>query len=201
MKNTAGFTLVEVIVALGIFSLIMLATVSGYRTLGNTASTIDRMTDRTDELRSVSTFLREALENAVVGTESGGGDDLSFGGSAASAAPVAYFKVSKGSLEWRARVLFGEAYGGSYFLRLAKRNDELVLQWQEPAGQFKPGDWKKAPSRKVLDQLLVFEIWTRMDEESQWARADVEGKAPSHVKLIIKANGKFWPELIMTVQR
>ncbi|MBT6039312.1 MAG: general secretion pathway protein GspJ, partial [Halieaceae bacterium] len=80
-------------------------------------------------------------------------------------------------------------------------NDELVLQWQEPAGQFKPGDWKKAPSRKVLDQLLVFEIWTRMDEESQWARADVEGKAPSHVKLIIKANGKFWPELIMTVQR
>ena len=62
MSRTAGFTLVEVIVALGIFSLIMLATVSGYRTLGNTASTINHMTDRTDELRSVSTFLREAFE-------------------------------------------------------------------------------------------------------------------------------------------
>ena len=34
MSKSAGFTLVEVIVALGIFSLIMLATVSGYRTLG-----------------------------------------------------------------------------------------------------------------------------------------------------------------------
>ena len=65
----------------GIFSLIMLATVSGYRTLGNTASTITRMTDRTDELRSVSAFLREALENSVVGAESGGGDELTFGGS------------------------------------------------------------------------------------------------------------------------
>ena len=113
MKDVAGFTLVEVIVALGIFSLIMLATVSGYRTLGNTASTIDRMTDRTDELRSVSTFLREALENAVVGTESGGGDELTFGASAASVAPVAYFKVAKGGMEWRTKILFGEAYGGS----------------------------------------------------------------------------------------
>ena len=201
MKDVAGFTLVEVIVALGIFSLIMLATVSGYRTLGNTASTIDRMTDRTDELRSVSTFLREALENAVVGTESGGGDELTFGASAASAAPVAYFKVAKGGMEWRAKILFGEAYGGSYFLRLAKRSDELVLQWQEPNAQFEPTAWDKSPSRKVLDQLQVFEIWTRTDSNSKWTRKDVEGEAPSHVKLVIKANGRFWPELIMTVQR
>ena len=201
MKDVAGFTLVEVIVALGIFSLIMLATVSGYRTLGNTASTIDRMTDRTDELRSVSTFLREALENAVVGTESGGGDELTFGASAASVAPVAYFKVAKGGMEWRAKILFGEAYGGSYFLRLAKRSDELVLQWQEPGAQFEPTAWDKSPSRKVLDQLQVFEIWTRTDSNSKWTRKDVEGEAPSHVKLVIKANGRFWPELIMTVQR
>ena len=201
MSKSAGFTLVEVIVALGIFSLIMLATVGGYRTLGNTASTITRMTDRTDELRSVSTFLREALENAVVGTESGGGDELSFGASAATVAPVAFFKVSNGSLEWRAKILFGEAYGGSYFLRLAKRNDELVLQWQDPEGQFKPNVWNKSPSRKVLDKLEAFEIWTRKDAKSKWTRKDFEDEAPSHVKLVIKAGGRYWPDLIMVVQR
>ena len=201
MLQSRGFTLIEVIVALGILSLIMLATVSGYRTLGNTATSIDRMTDRTDELRSVSAFLRDALENAVVGTESGGGDEMTFGGSAAVAAPVSYFKVSKGSLEWRAKVLFGEAYGGSYFLRLAKRNDELVLQWQEPDGQFEPNVWSKSPSRKVLDKLEAFEIWTRMDANAKWTRSDVEGEAPSHVKLVIKARGRFWPDLIRVVQR
>ena len=201
MSKSAGFTLVEVIVALAIFSLIMLATVSAYRTLGNTASTIDRMTDRTDELRSVSAFLRDALENSVVGVESGGGDELTFGASAASAGPVAYFKVTKGALEWRAKILFGEAYGGSYFLRLAKRNDELVLQWQEPAAQFEPGVWDKTPTRTVLEKLEVFEIWTRMDAQSKWTRSNVEGEAPSHVKLVVKANGRFWPDLIMTVQR
>ena len=201
MRRSRGFTLVEVIVALGIFSLIMLATVSGYRTLGNTASTIDRMTDRTDELRSVSAFLRDALENSVVGTESGGGDEMTFGGSAMSAGPVAFFRVDEGSLQWRAKILFGEAYGGSYFLRLAKQQDELVLQWQEPEGQFEPGIWAKAPSRTVLDNLQTFEVWTRMDAQSEWVQTNIQRETPGHVKLVIKANDRFWPDLIMTVQR
>ena len=51
--------------ALGIFSLIMLATVSGYRTLGIPLARLTRMTDRTDELRSVSAFLRDALRKLV----------------------------------------------------------------------------------------------------------------------------------------
>ena len=201
MRRSAGFTLVEVVVALGVFSLIMLATVSGYRTLGNTANTIERKTSRTDEVRSVSAFLRDALENAVVGTQSGGGDELSFGGSATNAGPVAFFRVTKGSLEWHAKILFGEAYGGSYFLRLAKRNDQLVLQWQEPQGQFEPAAWQEAPSRKVLDDLQVFEVWTRVDHKSKWTRSDIQREAPGHIKLVIKADDRFWPELIMTVQR
>jgi len=201
MSKSAGFTLVEVIVALGIFSLIMLATVSGYRTLGNTASTITRMTDRTDELRSVSAFLRDALENSVVGAASGGNEGLTFGGTAADAGPSSYFKVTKGGLEWRAKILFGEAYGGSYFLRLAKQQDELVLQWQEPKGQLEPGGWSNAPSRTVLENLQILEVWTRMDAQSKWVQTNIQRETPGHVKLVIQANDRFWPELIMTVQR
>ena len=202
-KPSEGFTLVEVIVALGIFSLIMLATVSGYRTLGNTASTIDRMTDRTDELRSVSSFLRDALENSVVGSASGGSDGLSFGGSGVAAGPAAYIKVADGGLEWRSKILFGEAYGGSYFLRLAQRDKQLVLQWQEPRGLIEPGSWQDAPQRKVLENLQLFEVWTRTDTTPIWLKGGIyqnEG-TPSHVKLVIKANDRFWPELIMVVQR
>ena len=60
-----GFTLVEVMVAISVVALIMLTTVAGFRTLGNTASTISLMTDRSNEMRSVSTFLRDAFENSV----------------------------------------------------------------------------------------------------------------------------------------
>lgn len=201
MGEPRGFTLVEVIVALAVFSLVMLTTVTGFRTLGNTASTIDRMTDRTDELRSVSGFLRDALENAVVGAASGGGGELGFGGAAADSGPTAYFRVSENSVEWRTKILFGEAYGGSHFLKLGKVGGHLVLQWQDPRGNVEPGNWQDAPQRKVLDDLEVLEVWTRSDYGEPWQQNSPVGEIPGHVKLVIKAGGRFWPELIMAVHR
>ncbi len=201
MRAARGFTFVEVMVALAIFSLVMLATVTGFRTLGNTAATIDRMTDRIDEVRSVSAFLRDALENSVVGAISGGGDALGFGGNSANAAPSAFFRVAEDSLEWRAKILFGEAYGGSHFLRLARRGENLVLQWQDPRGSNQPENWQDAAYREVLDDLEVFEVWTRLDRNAPWLRENTDRELPSHVKLVIKAGGRYWPDLIMPVQR
>ena len=81
MKSRAqGFTLVEVMVSLAILSLVMLVTVSGFRTLGNTATSISAMTGRTDELRSVSMFLRDAFENSVGGKNVNNKRELTFGG-------------------------------------------------------------------------------------------------------------------------
>ncbi len=200
-RRAGGFTLVEVVIALGIMSLVMLATVTGFRTLGNTATTITKMTSRTDELRSVSTFLRDALENSVAGAHGAKSQGLTFGGTDGISRPVAYFRVEGGSLAWRAKILFGEAYGGSYFLRLVKIGDKLMLQWQEPGGEPVPGDWQQAAGREVLTNLELFEVWTRDGSEAEWTQADVEGETPSHVKLVIRANERYWPELIMQVQQ
>ena len=203
-SRARGFTLVEVIVALAILSLVMLATVSGFRTLGNTATTISRMTDRSDELRSVSSFLRDAFENSVTGEgpgESASNASLSFGGnSGMSPVPVRYLKLAPAAVEWRSKVLFGEAYGGSYFLRLAKREQRLELQWQDPDGKPEPEDWARSPSREVLDGVQQFEVWHRMSPSAPWQQTVQEDELPSHVKLVIKANDKFWPDLVMQVQ-
>lgn len=200
-RRAGGFTLVEMVIALGIMSLVMLITVTGFRTLGNTATSISKMTSRTDELRSVSAFLRDALENSVAGAHGAKSQGLTFGGTDGISRPVAYFQVEEGRLAWRAKILFGEAYGGSYFLRLVKLGDKLMLQWQEPAGQTEPGDWEQAPSREVLDNLELFDVWTREGPEAEWTQDDVERETPSHVKLVIKANDRFWPELVMQVQQ
>ena len=62
-------------------------------------------------------------------------------------------------------------------------------------------DWQQAPGREVLDNLELFEVWTREGPDAEWTLEDVERETPSHVKLVIKANGRFWPELVMQVQQ
>lgn len=202
-RTRAGFTLVEVVVALAIMALVMLATVTAFRTLGNTANTLNAMTDRVDELRSVSSFLRDAFENAVVGAESGGSDGLSFGGGGGDAKPAAYFKVRNGGVEWRSSMRFGESAGGTQFLRLTQSADKLVLLWQAPEDRLEPKleSWNQASSRTVLDKLEVFEIATKAELGEPWqVGADLRAP-PALVRLVIKASGRFWPELIMPVQR
>ena len=129
----------------------MLATVTGFRTLGNTAATIDRMTDRIDEVRSVSAFLRDALENSVVGAVSGGGDALGFGGNSANAPPSAFFRVAEDSLEWRAKILFGEAYGGGHFCALPGGVKTWCCNGRTPGA---------AISRRTGRMRLIERCWT-----------------------------------------
>lgn len=199
--DSDGFTLVEVVVALAILSLVMLTTVSGFRTLGNTAITISGMTARTDELRSVSAFLRDAFENSVPGANKIEDQELGFGGASAGGVPTAFFRVENNSVEWRSKILFGEAYGGSYFLRLSKAGDELQLRWQEPENQKQPGPWDKSPVRVVLENVDSLEVWTRQGNAKEWNQTEIGKELPSHIKLVIRANEKYWPELIMKVQQ
>ncbi|MCB1707821.1 MAG: prepilin-type N-terminal cleavage/methylation domain-containing protein, partial [Halioglobus sp.] len=44
--HSSGFSLVEVVVALSILSLVLLATITGLRTLANTQGALDRITER-----------------------------------------------------------------------------------------------------------------------------------------------------------
>ena len=126
--RSGGFTLIEVVVALTILSLVMLATVTGLRTLANTQVAIERMTSRIDEVRSVSSFLRDTFETIVVGTGADLGG-LSLGGSGVGS--TTFFHVSPDAVEYKSIVLFGESFGGSYLLRVAKEGDELMLRWLE----------------------------------------------------------------------
>ena len=111
--RSRGFTLVEVMVSLTILTLVMLATVTGLRTLGNTQVAIERLTGRVDEMRSVSSFLRDTLNSAVTGSDSGG---LTLGGGRGERT---IFEVGPNALMWKAVVLFGEDFGGSYVVRVA----------------------------------------------------------------------------------
>jgi general secretion pathway protein J len=197
----AGFTLIEVVVALTILSLIMLATITGLRTLANTQGSLERMTARIDEVRTVSSFIRDAMETAAVGGGGGGGGGggLSLGGSGSRES--AFFQINGDSLAWKASVLFGEGFGGAYLVRVAREDDLLMLRWLEPTLTGLPEEWAEAPGRPLVLGLQEFDIAWRGDYADEWQQEWERGDKVGWVRLNIKADGRYWPELIMQVPR
>ena len=191
-----GFTLVEVMVALTILSLVMMVTVTGLRTLANTQSAIERVTIRVDEVRSVSTFLRDLLASASSGTDP---NTLTLGGSTED---QSYFVSGNDFLELDATVLFGERYGGTHRVRIAKEDDQLVLRWQEKNGGTAPKGWKDKPSRVMITQLEEFNVFTRESDGKDWVEnRRTENSKPVAVKLSVKAAGRNWPDLIVRLKQ
>jgi general secretion pathway protein J len=190
-----GFTLVEVMVALTILSLVMLATVTGLRTLANTQKAITRLTERVDEVRTVSSFLRDTLETSVAGS---GGGGLTLGGGGQDST---FFEVTPDAVQWKSVVLFGESYGGSYLLRVGREGEQLMLRWLEPSAQGRALDWAAAQSRVLVEGLEELEISYRRELGTPWKNQwDREG-VPSLLRLQIKASGRYWPELILAMRQ
>ena len=180
--------------ALSILSLVLLATVTGLRTLANTQVSLERMTERVDEVRTVSSFLRDTIESAAIG--SGGAGGLSLG---TTSRESAYFELTSDALVWKSTILIGESFGGSYLLRLAREDDLLVLRWQEPGVSGQPDDWREAQVRTLADELQEFDISWRKDYRDDWRREWRRGDVAGWVRLQIRAAGRYWPELIMQV--
>ncbi|MCP5194110.1 MAG: prepilin-type N-terminal cleavage/methylation domain-containing protein [Pseudomonadales bacterium] len=191
--HSSGFSLVEVVVALSILSLVLLATITGLRTLANTQGALDRITERVDGMRAVSSFLRDALESAAVGAGAGG---LVAGGPSKASS---YFDLAPDALTWKSTLLIGEGFGGSYLLRVAKEDDLLVLRWQEPDDTGRPGDWSLAQERTLVEDLEEFDIAWRRDYREDWQRQWRRGDVAAWVRLQVKAAGRYWPELIIQV--
>ena len=196
LARIRGFTLVEVMVALTIMTLVMLATVTGFRTLGNTQVAIERLTGRVDEMRSVSSFLRDTLNAAVIA--SGSGDGLSLGGGASE---QAIFESWPNSLMWKAVILFGEGFGGSYVVRVAGEGGNLVLRWQEQNPRGELDDWNNTQSRTLVSGLQEFSVAYRREPGGEWFSDWDRQGTPGWVRMRIRTRDRFWPDLVMQVVR
>ncbi|MEP6389141.1 MAG: prepilin-type N-terminal cleavage/methylation domain-containing protein [Halioglobus sp.] len=192
----SGFTLVEVMVALTILSLVMLATVSGFRTLATTQSTLDRTINRIDEIRTVSNFLRQVFESSIVGQDLGG---LTLGGTGGSS--KAFFDMDSSAVVMKSVVMMGEGFGGTQVVRVAQEGSSVVLRWSQ--NEFKAEDerWQNYPSRELVADVEEFTLSTRAQSTDAWQTQWKESGAPDSLRVVLKAHGRYFPELIIPVQR
>ncbi len=184
-----GFTIIEVVIALTILSLLMLAMITAMRTLGDTQTRLQKVIDRTDEMRMVSQFLRRSIGQAmpVLRREAG----KQYG---------TYFQGTENEIIWASPISAGPAIGGLNVARLSVSEDELLLQLQAFKSPQDEPDWGEVEKYTLVSGLDNITIGYRLDIGEEWQEEWERGQSnPRTVRLVIEKAGRFWPELIISL--
>lgn len=197
MKTAQGFTLLEMLVAVTVFSLIMVAAVSGMRTMAQINTRIVATADRLDEMRSVSHVLRTMLESPH-----GGAGGASQGGTWAGRQRMlsSYFRGAPSRLEWLAPVTGVAGISGLHYLRLRVAGDQLVLDLAPHRQMQAEPDWnQRVASHVIVQSLDGFEAAYRDARDSTW-KGDFDPESvsvPQAIRLRLRVKERFWPDLIV----
>jgi general secretion pathway protein J len=190
-----GFTLVEVMVSITILSLVMLLTVSGLRTLASTQARIEEKAERNDELRLVSSFLRNLLGSSV---SPGPVVSLSLGG---GPSPDTYFEAGPDTFVWKAPMTMGESAGGRYLLRVGREDNRLVLRWLPDDNTGRSAQWNKAMAKTLLNDINAFETAYRSEIEADWSAQWPAQNTPRWVRIRVQKDQRYWPDIVIDLAR
>lgn len=185
-----GFTLIEVLIALVLLSLLMGGLLASLRTLGDTATRLEARAAQAEERRLVSGFLRQVV-GGLVRKPVDPGDGT----------PPLPFLGGAAELIWVAPMPAHHTVGGLHRFRLSRADlDEgaLRLQFLPYVDDDTPPDWSLADQRLLLEGLQSLEIAYQLagsrDWRSAWTEAD---RLPARIRLRLEQEAVWWPELVI----
>lgn len=193
-RHAHGFTLVEVVVALSLISLVMLGLISALAAFGNGATRLEQRVMAADETRLISGFLREALGRVSTNYRDDTRTDR----------PSAMFSLRDGQLVWLGVMPARHGVGGLHRMRLALQQSGaepgLVLQYQVYDGGELETDWSQAPRHHLLEGVTRFDVRVRGNEaprewQTEW---DKEG-LPEVVDIELTVGETRWPSLLVHI--
>ncbi len=189
MNGQRGMTLVEVVVASVILSLVMLATVTALRTFGNTYDKVGRQIASIDRMREVSQFLRQSLGNAVAEAGRFDGDDS--------------------EVIWMAPLDRAGSAAGLQHMRLSLKASQLILSFApyDPAATSgsEPAWASVVPDFPLLEDVTSFVVSYKVTPTGGWqpqpqtaaTNGEVLTTAPWEIGLAISAAGRQWPPIMI----
>ncbi len=179
-----GMTLIEVTVAAVIFSMIMLATVTAFRTFAGTYTRLEQETARTTQMREAERFLRESLQSALNGP--------------------ALFEGGHTTLKWVAPLDRVGGVAGLQHLRLSEQDRQLMLSFAPLAESDRPPAWNSvAPAFPLISDLDKVRFFYQLSSGGAWSEQMVtdnssrDAELPRAIALEIVANGQPWPPVIV----
>ena len=187
-RSQAGMTLVEVVIAAMVLSMLMLGLIAAMRTFASSYEALDAKAQHTSTLREASTFLRHSLRGAVFPS------------------PEA-LQLTTSELKWRAPLDRVGAAGGVLWFRLVLEDDLLVLHFALPATEESADDpvepsWDEDIPPQVLltgvEQLAISAQW---DEASQWDAALSQSPTglPKLLRVELQLQDRIWPPLVVAL--
>lgn len=218
MKRSArGFTLVEILVAMSLLSLVMLGMASAMRTMADTESRVDTRLARTDKVRTIERFLLQVLGRVSHQSASSLNRSGPAPGGATASGDVLRFQASTDSIAWVGIMPARPGMGGRYFFRLAAEQTEqglsLVLRhqpWSAQQAELFP-DWDTAERETVVRDLASFSVEAQADRaadatvQATWspdwqAGWSATNTLPERLRLRIGDASGEWPVLIVPVR-
>lgn len=188
---SGGFTLVEMLVAMTLMSLLMLGMASAVRTMAQTEERIDLRVERADEMRVALGFIRSVLGRLSmrrVNSITNVGDTPFL------------FRGEANSVTWLGVMPARFGAGGRHAFRLAlesvQGDSALVIRFIPWTGGGTPDDWGGADSRVlvrgVTSLALTYEDARQAAPQwvDQWSRTD---SLPAHIRIELNTLGGVWP--------
>lgn len=200
-----GFTLVEIMISIAVLAMISLAMVTAMRTLANTQESLTRTTDRVDEMRQVSQFLRQSLQQAQGAGAAGGQGGTSTWQTSMGGGQAGLLRSEVDEIVWSAPLDSIQGMSGITYIRLYREDDQLKLQFLP--GYMAPPDlstyvWEEAGDGYLLvTDVSEFSIAYRPLPEGPWLeRLAPEAAAimPQSIGLTIRAHDRYWPQIVVS---
>lgn len=203
--RTLGFTLVEILVAMSLLAIVMVATLSAMRTMAQTEVRVDERLQRADQMRVVNSFLRAALGRVDA--------TVRISPQASGEQQPQFFADAK-SLSWIGVMPARYGAGGRYFFHLSVRDvgteTALVLQYTPWAAQPNFPDWEKSEMQILVRNVTNFEIdaeglpFDLQTIPATWpigwnAGWSVKTALPQRVRLTWADSVGAWPPLVVAI--
>lgn len=193
----AGFTLVEVLIALALLSLLMLVLVGAMRAMGQTEERVEQRIDQADRTRVATGFLRDVLGQASARPVT-----------RPQAQPGALFEATPETLAWVGVMPARHGLGGRHFMRLGLEATQggspaLVLRYLPWGNQPAFPDWSQAEAQVIVPDVAALSLRYLDERSGQWVPLwpvpDVRSRdaLPGAVELQLQAAAGKWPPLVV----
>lgn len=192
-QRQIGFTLLELVIAITLMSLVLIMLYSGLRLGLNSSESGEQRAEATDQLRLIHEFLRRQLAQSMTVYQANAQNEQ-----------IVVFSGSANRIEFVAPMLAQLGQGGLYRMRIEAIDGRLWVRWR--LYQPNDGEGSEEHEKMLLDQVSAIE-WAYFGQErendqepprwrSEWTSPE---RRPSLVRLNLRQAAQNWPDLVVSL--